>query len=117
MAKTGGILSVFEQIGKEPFRVFFPEGVLAGIVGVAQWPLYSGGVTKFYLRLAHARLMAYGLFGRFIFGFLGTAMPRMVSVLPLDPATVIVLLALPKVSGLGQMKDQSAFRPLHKPSA
>jgi uncharacterized protein involved in response to NO len=85
---------VFTDLGKEPFRVFFPEGVLAGIVGVALWPLYFAGINKFYPAQAHARIMAYGLFGGFIFGFLGTAMPRLLSVASLGTRNVMVLLGL-----------------------
>jgi uncharacterized protein involved in response to NO len=61
----------------EPFRIFFPAGVLAGIIGVALWPLYFWGVDSFYPGQTHPRLMAYGFFGGFILGFLGTALPRM----------------------------------------
>src|ERR1043165_5313341 len=78
-----------KDFGKEPFRVFFPAGVLAGITGVALWPLYFWGVTQFYPGQLHARIMACGLFGGFIFGFLGTAMPRMLSANPLRVAEVI----------------------------
>lgn len=35
--------------------------------------------VEMYPGQAHARIMAYGLFGAFIFGFLGTAMPRLLS--------------------------------------
>jgi uncharacterized protein involved in response to NO len=66
---------VFADLDREPFRVFFPAGVLGGIVGVALWPLYFTHVTEFYPGLGHARIMACGLFGAFIFGFLGTAIP------------------------------------------
>lgn len=82
------------DMGREPFRIFFPEGVLAGIVGVALWPLYFGGVTSFYPGQAHARIIAYGLFGGFIFGFLGTAIPRMLSAPPLGFKNVLLLLCL-----------------------
>ena len=82
------------DVGREPFRLFFPEGVLAGIVGVSLWPLHFGGLTSFYPGQAHARLMAYGFFGGFIFGFLGTAMPRMLSAPPLGLRNVLVLLGL-----------------------
>jgi uncharacterized protein involved in response to NO len=82
------------DVGKEPFRLFFPEGVLAGILGVSLWPLHFGGLTSFYPGQAHARLMAYGLFGGFIFGFLGTAMPRMLSAPPLGLRNVLLLLGL-----------------------
>lgn len=73
-----------QQIGlrhlcEEPFRLFFPAAVLAGLAGVALWPLYFGKLTGFYPNLSHARLMAHGFFGGFIFGFLGTALPRMIA--------------------------------------
>ena len=71
-----------EDIGKEPFRIFFPAGIVAGITGVALWPLHFAGVVAFYPGQAHVRLMAYGFFGAFIFGFLGTALPRMLSARP-----------------------------------
>src|ERR1051325_2550562 len=70
------------DFGREPFRIFFPAGVLAGIVGVALWPLYFTNVLELYPGLGHARIMACGLFGGFIIGFLGTAMPRMLSAKP-----------------------------------
>lgn len=82
------------DFGKEPFRIFFPAGVLAGIVGVALWPLYFWGATEFYPGQTHARIMACGLFGGFIFGFLGTAMPRMLSANSLRIGEVIPLLLL-----------------------
>ena len=67
-------------LGAEPFRLFFPAGVIAGIIGVALWPLYFGGVIESYPGQNHAHIMANGMFGSFIFGFLGTAIPRMLSV-------------------------------------
>jgi uncharacterized protein involved in response to NO len=82
------------DFAKEPFRIFFPAGVLAGIVGVALWPLYFWGIAEFYPGQIHARIMACGLFGGFIFGFLGTAMPRMLSANPLRVGEVFTLLLL-----------------------
>jgi len=38
--------------------------------------------------------MAYGLFGAFILGFLGTAMPRLLSVRPLGVRNVFMLWGL-----------------------
>lgn len=66
-------------LAREPFRVFFPWATLAGIIGVALWPLNLLGVIAMYPGQFHARIMAHGLFGGFILGFLGTAMPRMLS--------------------------------------
>jgi uncharacterized protein involved in response to NO len=82
------------ELSREPFRIFFPAGVLAGIVGVALWPLHFTNVLELYPGIGHARIMAYGLFGAFIFGFLGTAMPRMLSAKPLHALQVIPLVAI-----------------------
>ena len=84
----------WEDVGKEPFRLFFPAGVVSGIVGVALWPLSFGGWISFYPGQAHVRLMAYGFFGAFIFGFLGTALPRMLSARPFGIANVIAQLSV-----------------------
>src|SRR5213078_4726011 len=54
----------FADLGKEPFRIFFPEGVLAGILGVSLWPLYFTGITKFYPGQAHARRNNHLFFAR-----------------------------------------------------
>lgn len=77
------------DVAKEPFRLFFPLAVLAGIAGVALWPLHLWGLVASYPGQSHARVMAFGLFGGFIFGFLGTAMPRMLSAHPLRLGEVL----------------------------
>ena len=64
---SGVNLSLF---AREPFRLFFPFAVLAGIVGVALWPLHFWGMVEWYPGQTHARIMAYGLFGGFIFDVL-----------------------------------------------
>lgn len=86
--------ATWSDLAAEPFRVFFPAGVLAGILGVALWPLHFLGVMDTYPGLGHARLMACGLFGGFIFGFLGTAMPRMLSAPTLRLSQVLALVTL-----------------------
>lgn len=65
-----------------------------GLLGVAQWPLYFGGHISNYPGLGHSRLMAFGFFGGFIAGFLGTAGPRMLSSKPLRPVELTVVLLL-----------------------
>jgi len=69
----------WRDLTAEPYRIFFPAAVGAGLVGVSLWPLYAMKVTDFYPGVSHARLMAHGFFGGFIVGFLGTALPRMLS--------------------------------------
>jgi len=109
---TGPQKISFRDATREPFRFFFPQAVLAGIIGVSLWPLYflhSGDVRwlgaalpwaplhnliDYYPNLAHVRIMAAGFFGGFIFGFLGTALPRMLSAQPFSVAETVVLLLL-----------------------
>ena len=55
----------------EPFRIFFPLGLLLGAIGVALWPLFVWHAIAFYPAQAHVRLMIEGLMGSFIIGFLG----------------------------------------------
>ncbi|HEY6225882.1 MAG TPA: NnrS family protein [Verrucomicrobiae bacterium] len=83
-----------QLLAREPFRLFFPAATVAGIVGVALWPLHLLGFIANYPGQFHARIMAHGLFGGFIFGFLGTAMPRMLSARPLRGFEVAPMLAI-----------------------
>ena len=61
---------------REPYRLFFPLGILFGIAGVAIWPLYSFGLTATYSGRSHALAQTYGFLYAFIAGFLLTAVPR-----------------------------------------
>lgn len=81
-------------LAAEPFRLFFPAATLAGIVGVAMWPLHLLGFLATYPGQLHARVMAHGMFGGFIFGFLGTAMPRMLSARPLTAPETFTMLCM-----------------------
>jgi uncharacterized protein involved in response to NO len=67
------------QICHEPFRIFFPTGILLGLVGVSLWLFFYLGALATYPGVAHARLMVEGFMASFIFGFLGTAGPRLTS--------------------------------------
>jgi uncharacterized protein involved in response to NO len=77
----------------EPFRVLFPLGVVLGILGVSLWPLHFLGVLAAYPGPGHARIMVTGFFGAFMFGFLGTALPRMLGVRLLGPGGIGLLAA------------------------
>jgi len=65
---------------EEPFRAFFPVGFILGFLGVAVWPLFFLGGISTYPSTVHARLMVEGFLTCFVFGFLGTAGPRVMSV-------------------------------------
>ena len=82
------------EVASEPFRLFFPLAFVAGILGVAMWPLFFGGVLTIWPGVGHARIMAHGFFGGFIIGFLGTAGPRLMDLRPLRIGEVVTLAVL-----------------------
>jgi len=93
----------------EPFRIFFPLGLLLGVIGVALWPLFVWHAIDFYPANAHVRLMIEGLMGSFIIGFLGTAGPRLLDARPLGAVEIFALLALQLLSAsLHLAQDQTA---------
>lgn len=73
---------------EEPYRLFFPAGLAAGLIGVALWPLTIWGPLEFYPGPLHARLMLTGFIGAFVLGFMATAMPRMLGVRPLGGSVI-----------------------------
>ena len=84
----------------EPFRIFFPLGLLLGATGVALWPLFVWHAIEFYPAQPHVRLMIEGLMGSFIIGFLGTAGPRLLDASPLVAVETCGLLVLQIMSAL-----------------
>ena len=79
----------------EPFRIFFPLGTLVGLSGISLWPLFFTGIhTSFYPGVMHARLMIEGFLGGFVFGFLGTALPRITGTEPFSRGELWTLLVL-----------------------
>lgn len=78
----------------EPFRAFFPLGMMLGIAGVVLWPLFHFGFITTYPLDAHLRLMSYGFLGSFVIGFLFTAGPRLLSCPAPSRSIVHIQLAL-----------------------
>src|SRR5438876_11135792 len=60
----------------DPFRIFFPLGIVLGVMVVAIWPLYYFHITEGYSGRSHAFVQADGFLYAFIAGFLLTAIPR-----------------------------------------
>lgn len=84
----------FAQICEEPFRIFFPAGALLGLAGVSLWILFYLGAGIPYPSVAHARLMIEGFMASFMFGFLGTAGPRLTSAPPFSFAELASIFTL-----------------------
>lgn len=62
----------------QPYRLLFPTGALLAIHGTLLWPLHAWGILPAYPGAAHARVMTEGFLACFVFGFLGTAVPRLI---------------------------------------
>ena len=83
-----------DLVGNEPFRLLFPIGLLCAIVGILLWPLFYSGVWVSNPGVPHARIMFEGFFAAFAFGFLGTAIPRMLSAPRLTLLEVLIAATL-----------------------
>ena len=87
-------MTQFARLMREPFRLFFPLGALAAIIGVLLWPAVFHGWLDYYPLEAHARWMVHGFGACFIVGFLGTAGPRLLGTRPLTHWELLIHLAL-----------------------
>lgn len=93
----------------EPFRLFFPVGMVFGIIGVALWPLFFAGALGYYPSIVHPRLMIDGFAGFFIFGFMMTAGPRLLGAPALAPKCVLFIFGLGCLSILAFIINQVAI--------
>ena len=84
----------WRMVLEEPYRMFFPLGMLAGLAGVMLWPLYYAQWLGYNPIDAHPRLMIEGFVGAFVLGFLGTAYPRLTGNRGWFVAELLVLLGL-----------------------
>jgi uncharacterized protein involved in response to NO len=83
-----------QHLASEPYRIFFPLALIAGVAGVMMWPLFYWGQLSYYPMFSHARMMIEGFVGGFAIGFLGTALPKMLSAKSLRVWQIAVLLTL-----------------------
>jgi uncharacterized protein involved in response to NO len=60
----------------EPFRLFFPLGVLFAWIGVGHWLMYTTGVSVSYSCKLHGLVQMQAFMMAFAVGFLLTAVPR-----------------------------------------
>jgi uncharacterized protein involved in response to NO len=78
----------------EPYRLFFPLGILAAVAGVMMWPLLYAGKLGFYPAESHSRVMIEGFMGAFVIGFLVTAFPRLTGNTPWSTGELAGMLLL-----------------------
>jgi uncharacterized protein involved in response to NO len=87
------------DLPREPYRIFFPIGILYGLWGGGLWIPYGMHLTQSYPGNLHAQVMIGGFLVAFASGFLMTAIPRFTGTFPAkwsELAWVVVpLLTLP----------------------
>lgn len=88
MIRRERVAELIERIAEEPYRIFFPLGILFGAAGATHWFFYSVGWIPAYSGLFHSTVQTRGYIGCFVIGFLLTAMPRFASA---SPTTTIEL--------------------------
>jgi uncharacterized protein involved in response to NO len=93
------------QWRREPFRVFFPLGVVLGWVGVGHWVLYASGLTATYSCLAHGLVQTEAFLMAFAAGFLLTAVPRRTATPPpagIEMAAIAIGLAATTAAAMAE---------------
>lgn len=88
----------------EPFRIFFPLGIIACLFGLALWPLHYFGWWPLYPALQHPRILIFGFGVAFVIGFLGTAWPRFLESRAINRSEVLLLAGFWTVSQLAYVQ-------------
>jgi uncharacterized protein involved in response to NO len=83
-----------EVLRREPFRLFFPLGVVLAWVGVGHWLAYATGMLASYSCQGHALVQIEGFLLAFASGFLLTAVPRRTATPPPTVSTLALLAVL-----------------------
>jgi uncharacterized protein involved in response to NO len=88
-------ISPADQLRSQPYRLFFPLGVVLAWAGVGQWLLFSSGLSEAYLSIFHSMAQVQGFLICFAMGFLFTMVPRRTSSLPASLATLLLCALCP----------------------
>lgn len=70
-------IKFIDRLCAEPYRIFFPTGIILGLAGTGHWLAYGLGWLKSYSLLFHSFTQTQGYVSAFIIGFLMTAFPRL----------------------------------------
>ncbi len=83
---------MFRTASAEPYRFLFPLGIAGAVIGIGLWiPYYFWPDAFAYPGQGHAVLQIQGFLLCFIFGFLGTMLPKVHGVAPLGPIQFALL--------------------------
>jgi uncharacterized protein involved in response to NO len=90
----------------EPFRAFFPLGVVLGWVGIGHWLLYSVGMTATYSCMMHGLVQTQAFLMAFAVGFLMTALPRRTQAPPASAGELWLVAAALMTTGVAATAEQ-----------
>ena len=79
---------------QEPFRIFFPLGIVLGWAGVGNWLLYAAGASGTYSCNAHGLVQMQAFMPALALGFLFTALPRRTQSAAPSPGEMAVAVAM-----------------------
>lgn len=88
------------MLGREPYRLFFPLGLLLAAAGVTPWILFARGALSTWPGVPHALVMSQGFFMSVAIGFLATMGPRRTGTPPLSSAAIGLLAAALAATGV-----------------
>lgn len=89
----------------EPFRIFFPLGVLLGWIGVGHWLTYATGITATYSCKVHGLIQMQAFMVAFAMGFLLTAVPsrtRTPAATPTESSAMITALIVSTAAAMAE---------------
>jgi uncharacterized protein involved in response to NO len=91
---------------REPFRIFFPLGVLLAWIGIGHWLLYATGLTTTYSCLFHGLVQMQAFLMAFAAGFLLTALPRRTQTAPPSAVEIWALAGLLVTTTAAAMRER-----------
>lgn len=94
---------------REPYRLFFPLGMLWAVIATTHWIAMRAGWTHNYAPLYHGYLQILGFGGCFATGFLMTALPSFLGSYPAKSWEVLAGLTLAAATGVLLILD--LYRP------
>jgi uncharacterized protein involved in response to NO len=92
----------------DPWRTFFPLGVLLAWAGVLHWLLFAVGATDAYRAVFHATAQIQGFMTSIAVGFLFTFVPRRTGTAPPSRAEIFTAAAAPVAATLAAWLDHWA---------
>ena len=97
---------------RDPWKLFFPLGMLLAWAGVLPWFLFGIGATTSYLSIFHSIVQVQGFLICFALGFLFTFLPRRTGTPPPSALEMIVCLVAPVALTFFALQERWALSQL-----